>query len=53
VNGVHIQQIWIAGLVIGVLYDIESKYVFADDSFIDKHIIIVCICFIGIKIEWW
>ena len=48
-NSVHVQQIWIAGFVLGVLYDYEEQP-FTEEQ---KHIVIVCLGFIGIKIEWW
>ena len=48
-NGIHIQQIWIAGMVVGVLYDFEEE----PFSGVNKHTVILCIAFVGIKIEWW
>jgi hypothetical protein len=49
VNGIHIQQIWIAGFVFGFLYDYEQEP-FTDEH---KNIVIICIGVLGIKIEWW
>lgn len=48
-NGLHIQQIFIAGALIGFLYNEEYDHI----EHIDYKVITLCFLFIGINIKWW
>jgi hypothetical protein len=45
VNGIHISSVLIGGLLLGVIYDIDEES--------DTQVVILCLLFFGIKIEWW
>lgn len=48
-NGLHIQQIFIAGALIGFLYNEEHDY----SNQTQYKIVTICFFFIGINIRWW
>ncbi len=49
INGIHIEIVWIAGIVLGVLY--SKDYCPYDE--VDKNELLFCIYIFGIKISWW
>ncbi len=50
-NGLHIEIVWIKGILLGFLY---SDLVEDDPyDYIVKHELLFCIYIVGIKITWW
>lgn len=48
-NGIHIQYVFIAGALLGVLYDVEYNV----EKNQDENCLIIAFFVIGIKINWW
>ena len=46
-NGIHIRQVFIAGVLVGCLYDEERIFDVA------KKKLTICFFIIGIQIIWW
>ena len=49
INGVHIQSVFIAGVMLGFLYNEEEDLI----NKRKEHIITICILFVGIRIVLW
>lgn len=46
-NGLHIQQVFVAGFLFGFLYDEE------DVEGVTIYNLTICVTIIGIRISWW
>ena len=49
-NGIHIEQIFVSGVLLGFLYNEDYDY---SETIIEQRVITLCFLFIGIKITWW